>query len=161
METYNHDNHEEDDFEIFFDVGEIEEQLAKTDPEEASCYSYIKLGKLYASARRYDEAIEYYNLAIAMNPDEKGFLYYRGIALFHSGKLTEAMDDFSNVLQSEPWNKCDILNFTGTIKLRTGDHQGALEDINHVLDKNNGLLNDLHISMEEYDLLMLSKKLSD
>ncbi|MFT4678739.1 MAG: tetratricopeptide (TPR) repeat protein [Flavobacteriales bacterium] len=161
MEFYNHDNYEEDEFEIFFDVGEIEEQLAKVSPDDTLCYSYVKLGKLYSKAHRYDEAIEYYNLAIAMNPVEQGFQYYRGIALFHLGKYAEAMSDFSAILSSDPWNKWDVLNFTGTIKLRTGDHDGALEDIEQVLDKNNGLLNDLRISMEEYDLLMLSTKLRD
>ena len=161
MESYDHDNYEEDQFEIFFDVGEIEEQIAQATPDGTSCYSYVKLGRLYAKAQRYDEAIEYYNLAIAMNPKEHGFQYYRGIALFHLGKYTEALSDFSTILNSDPKNKCDILNFTGTIKLRTGDHDGALEDIEQVLNKNNGLLNDLRITMEEYDLLMFSKKLRD
>ncbi|MCB0761598.1 MAG: tetratricopeptide repeat protein [Flavobacteriales bacterium] len=151
---------EQDDFEIFFDVGQIEEQIALANENDSTCYSYVKLGKLYAKAQRYDEAIEYYNQAIQMNPTEKGFHYYRGVAYFQMGESMKAMEDFMIALERDPWNKWDILNFTGTIKLRNGDIPGALNDIEQVLHRNKGLLNDLRISMDEYDILMNYKRLN-
>ena len=65
----------------------------------------------------------------------------------------QALSDFSRALQCDPWNKVDILNFTGTIKFRNGDAQSAGEDIVLVLQKNTGLLNDLVMQPEEYELL--------
>lgn len=158
MKTWNASPSSADDFDIQFDIGQVEEFREKIQSQEAGCYSHIKLGKLYAKAARYDEALSCYNQAIALNPNESGFYFYRGITLFHLGKTTDAMCDFERALEADPWNKCDILNFTGCIKFQHGDKDGALEDIETVLSRNNGLLNDLKISTEDYKELMAYKR---
>ncbi|MGB0424003.1 MAG: tetratricopeptide repeat protein, partial [Flavobacteriales bacterium] len=114
-------------------------------------YGLIKLGKLYASVDRYEEAIGAYSMAIDLEPKEHGFNYYRGIAWFHMGNMEQAMSDFAIALEAEPWNKVEILNFTGCIKYRTGDFNGASADLNEVLNKNHGLLNDLILRPDEYE----------
>lgn len=101
--------------------------------EEMSSYSHLKLGKLYTKAARYDEALEQYNMAIALNPNESGFHFYRGIAQFHLGYMTEALQDFQRALEEDPWNTADILNFTGFIRFQNGDSNGAREDLARML----------------------------
>lgn len=118
---------------------------------ELSANGLIKLGMLYASVDRFEEAIGAYSMAIDLEPSEQGFNYYRGIAWFQMGNMEQAMNDFAIALEAESCNKVEILNFTGCIKYRTGDYQGASRDLSEVLIKNHGLLNDLVLSPEEYE----------
>ena len=120
---------------------------------ERSPYSIVKLGKLYASAGRFDEAYKYYCEAIELLPDEPGFYFYRAVAEFNMDLLEESLDDFNTALSTNPLNKYDILNFTGTVKFKLGDIQGALEDLEKVLDKNRGNTEVLKISREELNSL--------
>lgn len=161
MKDWNINNAPDDDFEIHFDIGQVEDYKERADTDDLNCYGHVKLGKLYAKDSRFDEALESYNQAITMNPGEAGFYFYRGIALFHLGKVNEAMLDFEHALESDPWNKCDILNFTGCIKFQSGDKDCSIEDIEKVLSRNNGLLNDLKISNEEYEELMEYRSTKD
>lgn len=134
---------------------ELEESLLNC--TELSAYGLIKLGKLYASADRFEDAIGAYSMAIDMEPNEHGFNFYRGIAWFRIGNMEQAMKDFAIALEPEPWNRAEILNFTGCIKYRTGDYAGASEDLDEVLNKNHGLLNDLILRPDEYaDLQKIS-----
>ena len=131
---------------------ELEEGLLTT--TEMSAYGMVKLGKLYSSVNRFEKAVEAYNMAIEMEPTELGFYFYRGVAKFHMGNADEAMRDFEVALEANPWNKVEILNFTGTIKFRQGDYAGAQGDINKVLIKNHGVLHDLLIRPDEYNQLV-------
>ncbi|MEM6285089.1 MAG: class I SAM-dependent methyltransferase, partial [Chloroflexota bacterium] len=40
------------------------------------------------------------------------------VEALHMGNAEEAMKDFEVALEANPWNKVEILNFTGTIKFR-------------------------------------------
>ena len=131
---------------------ELEEVLLTT--TEMSAYGMVKLGKLYSSVNRFEEAVEAYNMAIELEPKELGFYFYRGVAKFHMGESQGAMKDFQVALEANPLNKVEILNFTGTIKFRQGDYTGAKNDINEVLNRNNGLLNDLVMRPDEYNQLV-------
>lgn len=102
--------------------------------EDMSSYSHLKLGKLYCKAARYDEALEQYNMAIALNPNESGFYFYRGIAQFHLGYMQAALEDFQRALEEDPWNAPDILNFTGYIRYQSGDQDGARMDLSRMVE---------------------------
>lgn len=99
-----------------------------------SSYGHLKLGKLYTKAARYDEALAQYDQAIALNPKESGFYFYRGIVKFHLGQHAEALADFQESLESDPWNKAEILNFTGFIRYESGDEEGARDDVQRMVE---------------------------
>jgi hypothetical protein len=67
------------------------------------------------------------------------------------------MDDFELALESDPWNKCDILNFTGCIKFQSRDKGGAPAVFEKVLSRNKGLPRDLKIGAKECEELMSYK----
>jgi len=117
---------------------------------ERTPYSLVKLGKLYASAGRFDEAYKYYCEAIELLPEEAGFYFYRAIAQFNMNLLEESLEDFNTALQNNPINKYEILNFTGTCKYKLGDIKGALEDLEMVIEKHQGNVGKLKISAEEW-----------
>lgn len=120
---------------------------------ERTAYSLIKLGKLYASAGRYDEAYKYYCEAIELLPEEKGFYFYRAVAEFNMDLLEDSLEDFNTALSSNPLNKYEILNFTGAVKFRLGDLTGAILDLEQVLLKNKGREDDLKLSRKELNIL--------
>ncbi len=120
---------------------------------ERTPYSLIKLGKLYASAGRYDEAYKYYCEAIELLPDEPGFYFYRAVAQFNMNLLEDSLEDFNTALSSNPINKYEILNFTGAVKFKLGDLHGAFEDLEMVLAKNNGNTSELKISQKDFKQL--------
>lgn len=92
-------------------------------------YARLKMGKLYARAARYQKALEEYDKAIALTPGETGFYFFRGIAHFHLNNMPEALADFQVALEADPFNKADILNFTGYIRFHSGDADGARRDL--------------------------------
>lgn len=48
--------------------------------------------------------------------------------------MTESLEDFQNALESDPWNKAEILNFTGFIRYEKGDTDGARDDVQRMVD---------------------------
>ncbi len=120
---------------------------------ERTPYSLIKLGKLYASAGRYDEAYKYYCEAIDMLPDEKGFYFHKAVAEFNMNLLEDSLEDFNTALSDDPMNKYEILNFTGTVKFKLGDITGAIDDLEQVLMKNKGNIEKLKLSKDEFRVL--------
>lgn len=124
------------------------------DQENLDCWQVAKLGRLYAKTARYDEALTYFNRAIMLNDEVVQFYYYRGVALFKLGKWEHALRDFDKALKGGSWNQMDILNYTGCIRFRLGDVNGARRDIARVLNANKGLLNDLVMTTDEYMELM-------
>jgi tetratricopeptide (TPR) repeat protein len=161
MNTWNDDIPMDDEFDFSFDIGEIHEahEFFASDDEDTS-QSFMKMGQLYASAGRYDEALAEYDEAIMLNPSEMGYYFHRGVALFHLGRHQEAMDDFSLSLAADPWNKVEILDFTGAIKFKSGDVKGARKDVGEVVKKKNGHTSNLKLSPEEIESLLSNKKLN-
>ncbi len=110
----------------------------------------LQLGKLYAGSQRFDEALTYYDCAIALQPRVVSQYYYRGVALFHLNRFEEALRDFERALSSNPWNVIDILNYTSCLRYRLGDTKGAREELERIISAKSGytdglLLNDREV----------------
>lgn len=110
----------------------------------------MKLGRLFMSTERYDEAITYFDCAISLDPNTSGHYFYRGVARFYLDQLTEALTDFERALSDRPWNTLDILNYRSCVRLRLGDEAGARSDLQKVLNAQSGIASGLIMSNEEF-----------
>lgn len=122
--------------------------------EEKTPYSLVKLGRLYASTGRYDEALRHFNEAILMKPNEHRFYFLKGVCLFHLSELRIALSNFKIALQADPLNKYEILNYTGTIKFKLGEYQGSLLDLEKAIGYYKGDISQLKVTAKEFMKLL-------
>lgn len=71
----------------------------------------FKQGNSYYHLGRYSEAIESYDLALELNPNNARFYYNRGIARFSANQLEQALADFNKAIEIKP-------DYTSAIKNR-------------------------------------------
>ena len=71
-----------------------------------------KLGSFYSRQGRMTEAMEYYDRALQINPDDPDVLYDLGNALAQRGNWDDAISNYRHALQATP-DQADILNNLG------------------------------------------------
>ncbi len=84
-------------------------------------------GKLLAQGKDYALALEAYNKALEVNPDDADILADRGVALFHLGKKHLAVLDLDKAQELEPENPYRYSS-RAYIKDSLGDLEGAIAD---------------------------------
>jgi tetratricopeptide (TPR) repeat protein len=80
----------------------------------------------------YQEAIEYYDKALAANPKSDMALLSKGLVLDRLGRHAEAIEHYDRVLEINPTN-IYVLNNKGYSLDKIGRHQEAIEYFNKVL----------------------------
>jgi tetratricopeptide (TPR) repeat protein len=112
---------------------------------EAAEKEYEKLYKQGAAANKkgaLDEAIRFYNKAMALKPDSPGLFYVRGRALSQKGEYDRAIADFSKAVALKP-NYAEAYNHRGVNYIGKGDMPKALTDFKKAcqLGSSNGCAN--------------------
>ena len=90
-------------------------------------FTYHIRGLAYISISKYDDAIEDYDRAIAIDPDYVVAYSNRSVAKSHKGDYDGAIADCSNAVAIDP-NYSAAYNNRGAAKLRKGDYDGAIAD---------------------------------
>ena len=84
--------------------------IAEAQLNSPSMINSTQLEKLYNTAnnfydnQKYDEAIQYYDKVLAINPSAVGALNSKGLALDHLQRYDEALQSFDKALQIDPSN---------------------------------------------------------
>jgi tetratricopeptide (TPR) repeat protein len=86
------------------DAHEIVAELQTTyaDRPEPLRKAYAVDGELYMDARRFDAAVDAYDKALRVKPDDTEMLYGRGLAYAEAGRIDQAVADFRKVLELKP-----------------------------------------------------------
>ncbi|MGF6711866.1 tetratricopeptide (TPR) repeat protein [Luteibacter sp. W1I16] len=86
------------------DAHEIVAELQTTyaDRPEQLRKAYAVDGELYMDARRFDAAVDAYDKALRVKPDDTEMLYGRGLAYAEAGRIDQAVADFRKVLELKP-----------------------------------------------------------
>lgn len=121
---------------------------------ERTPYSLVKLGKLYSSIGRYEEAIKHFNEAILMQPNEFRFYFLKGVAEYNMKLFSRALANFKLALQPDPINKYEILNYIGTIRFKLGDFKQGLHDLEKVIGYYKGDMDKLKITKADFAKLL-------
>jgi tetratricopeptide (TPR) repeat protein len=83
-------------------IGELEEQL-KQDPENPDLLDWLAF--MYYSNKKYQEAIDTYRRAIAINYDNEHQHYYLANSYYQLGQLERAIEEWEVVLELKPGSK--------------------------------------------------------
>lgn len=90
--------------------------------------SYGKLGE-------YNKAIETFDEAIAINPDEKSAWYNKGIAFDRLGEYEKSIEAYNRAITIDP-DFADAWNNKGIALSRLGKNDEAIEAFDRVLEIN-------------------------
>jgi tetratricopeptide (TPR) repeat protein len=86
-------------------------------------------GNAFYAAQDFQSALQEYNEALALRPDDPDTLHNRGNTLDHLERYKEALADFSRALELAP-DEVDILNSRGITLGRVQRYEEALADFN-------------------------------
>jgi tetratricopeptide (TPR) repeat protein len=107
------------------------EQMLKIDSTQLG--SRVDLGNIFLEIGRYQEALECFESALLVHPDDAVVLNSKGIALQELDDFEGAEACFRRVLALEPRN-CQALNNLGTVYRSMGKPQQAIECFNRALE---------------------------
>jgi tetratricopeptide (TPR) repeat protein len=110
---------------------------AKAAPKDMAVAYAIRGNTLYTK-RALDKAIDAYDKAVELDPDNVAILNARGWAYEMTGKDDQAIADYNLALQKRP-NFAIAYNNRGTVYLRRGALQSALDDFNAALRLKNDM----------------------
>ncbi|QWT18594.1 tetratricopeptide repeat protein [Bacillus sp. NP157] len=77
-------------------------QTSYADRPELLVKAFAVDGELYMDGRRFDAAVDAYDKALRVKPDDTDMLYARGLALAEAGRIDPAVADFRKVLELKP-----------------------------------------------------------
>ena len=96
---------------------------------------HFYLGLRFQQQGNPKKAIDHYNKAIELNPQDAEAYHNRGIAKADSGDYQGAFADFDKAIELNP-KDADAYQNRGVAKADSGDHQGALADYNKAIELN-------------------------
>ena len=100
-----------------------------------SAEDFVSLGVTFHQQREYDQAIEYYDKAIELNPQHTGAYNNRGLAKVDSGDLQGAIADYGKAIELNP-QLVEAYNNRGNAKSDSGDLRGAIADYDKAIELN-------------------------
>jgi tetratricopeptide (TPR) repeat protein len=111
-------------------------------------------GISFGELGEYEEAIECFNRAIELNPNDadayncRGFVYYY---YYYLGQHERAIKDFSKAIKLDP-NNADAYFFRGSVYGQLKQYEKAIEDFNRAIE-----LNPTDIGAYYYRVLAMSE----
>lgn len=98
--------------------------------------SLVKLGNLYYDAQQYPAAIQYYERAVTIHPENVDVRTDMGTAYWYAGNIDKAMEEMQISLKYRPGHPQTLFNL-GWIKWQgKGDAKGAVEAWQQLLKAN-------------------------
>lgn len=96
----------------------------------------VKVANLYYDGQQYPEAIEYYQRAIKIQPQNPDVLTDLGTSIWYTGDADKAIAEFQAALKYEPGRASTLFNL-GLVRWQgKGDPKGAVQAWEELLQKN-------------------------
>ena len=96
---------------------------------------YLSLGLTFRQRRDFEKAINVYDKALELAPEDMRVYRNRGIAKRASGDISGAIADFDQAIILNP-EYSEAYGGRGLAKRLSGDHQGAIADFDKVIELN-------------------------
>lgn len=94
----------------------------------------VNAGRMALDKKEYESAINHYTKAIGMSPFEANHYFNKGIALYKSGKIKDAEEDFDKALILDQ-RMANALVYRGLCREKLGKEKAALEDYTRVVQQ--------------------------
>ena len=94
------------------------------------CY---RTGNKNLHDKKYDSAIEFYNMAISHKPPYEKAYFACGMAYFHKKEWKEAINNYDMAIVYDPYNK-DAHIWRATAKDKNGHHKEAIDGYDHIIN---------------------------
>ena len=104
--------------------------VVKTFP---NAVAYNQLGNYYLDRKDYPRALENYQMAIAIKPKYNKPYSNRGLVLFHLGRHSQAIADYTKAIETLPEDATVAYNNRGYSYWLLGQSSQALEDYNKAI----------------------------
>lgn len=107
---------------------------AKSNPSDPK--PLAEIGNVYYDHQFYPQAIEYYQKALALKPDDVNVRTDMGTAMFYSGSAAQAITEFEKSLKINPTHAQTLFNM-GVVKAQgLNDPKGGIAAWQRLLDTN-------------------------
>jgi len=104
---------------------------AEKNPQQDLIWGY--LGDAYISAKKYPDAIDAYNKAIALKPKDGGYLSGLANAYAKTGQNDKAIENYNAAAQAEPAHAATYLFNEGAVFTNTGKVDDAITAFDKVI----------------------------
>ena len=112
------------------------EEIQNQKPEnELTAWDYFSKGNRAYDENDNDQAIEYYDKAIELNPKNAVAYYNRGVAYCDKGEHKKAIEDYSKAIELNPYYAKTYYN-RGNACFYKGEYDKAIEDYNKAIELN-------------------------
>ncbi len=105
----------------------IEELKQAADSDAKNTAARIELGNMYFDVGKYEQAIEWYAQALAVDPSNNNVRTDMATALHYTGQHDRALAELEKVLKSDPYHPQALINLGIVRKQGKNDARGALE----------------------------------
>lgn len=125
---------------LYLELGQVDDAVthleAATEANPAMAMAWAQLGSAYLASGRPLSAIDAFDQALALAPDDPALLTNRGQAFMHIGDeaaFEKAKADFDRALEINPDLIAGYFN-RGAYYMRVGEFEAAADDFTSVLD---------------------------
>lgn len=94
-------------------------------PDDA--YALFRIGQLWVSLNRSEEALPYYNRSIELQPDNPTVHFARSLVLYRMDRKEEALVSLNRGMDLSVFNSPYITWFKGVLLYEKNDYDGALQ----------------------------------
>jgi Flp pilus assembly protein TadD len=94
---------------------------------------YNNRGNYLLSQEEYKKAIDDFNKALALDPENDYAYNLRGMAFMNQGKFSEAIDDFNKVIELDSGNAIAYVS-RGWVHMNEGRNEEAINDFNRGIE---------------------------
>lgn len=139
-----------------------DEQKAELKKEAAQNNKYfdavqeLEKGNSFYQQKNFAKALEFYNLAIQLNPNLAEAFNSRGVIFFELNQLAEAVQNYNSAIQLKP-TFAQALNNRGNAYSALGEYQNALQDLQAAVKLSDNTaeihnnLGTVYYSLKKYD----------
>ena len=116
------------------DEGRVQSLLTIIENDPGNAGAHVQLGNAYFDAERYDEAIKYYEQALALDPQNVNASTDLGVSYYYSDRPDEALAQFDKSLAIDPRHTKTLLNQGIVRAFGKNDLEGAAASWRQVVE---------------------------
>ena len=109
------------------DEARVQELTATVSSEPRNAEAHAQLGNTYFDAERWNDAIQWYERSLAIDPGDPNVSTDLGVSYYYTNRPDEALEQFAHSLSIDPQHTKTLLNQGIVLAFGKNDLQAAAE----------------------------------